>query len=215
MGCYKMAVKKKNEEEVTTNEVVVVDQEPKPVIRDADILNMEYSFDDKIEVATKVAASLKRVIQSQDLAVKIGPSEYVTAEGWEVLGTMLGCTPYVESVEEIPTDVKHKFMYKATVSIRQGDTVLSRASAMAERNNMQKDRPSVYSMAQTRALGKAYRMALSWIVKMADYEPTPAEEMPRFKPKINDIDILEAELSKAQKQKKAKDDENIIDVEAE
>ena len=177
-----MAVKKKNRtKEVTTNEVVVVDQQSKPVIRDADILNMDFSFDDKIEVATKVAASLKNVIQSQDLAVKIGPSEYVTAEGWEVLGTMLGCTPYVESVEEIPTDSKGKFMYKATVSIRQGDTILSRASAMAERNKMQNDRPSVYSMAQTRALGKAYRMALSWIVKMADYEPTPAEEMPRFK----------------------------------
>ena len=187
-----MAVKKKNEPK--NNEIVVVDQEPKSVqIRDADILNMDYSFDDKIEVATKVAASLKRVIQSQDLAVKIGPSEYVTAEGWEVLGTMLGCTPYVESVEEIPTD-KPKFMYKATVSIRQGDTVLSRASAMAERNNMQKDRPSVYSMAQTRALGKAYRMALSWIVKMADYEPTPAEEMPRYKAKnVSDLDIIEAE----------------------
>ena len=199
-----MAVKKKTEENVTTNEVVVVDQPSAPKIRDADILNMEYSFDDKIEVATKVAASLKNVIQSQDLAVKIGPSEYVTAEGWEVLGTMLGCTPFVESVEEIPTDHKHKFMYKATVSIRQGDTILSRASAMAERNNMQKDRPSVYSMAQTRALGKAYRMALSWIVKMADYEPTPAEEMPRFKqPKKSvedDLEELEA---------------NIIDVEAE
>lgn len=195
-----MAVKKKNEKEVTTNEVVVVDQQSSaPKIRDADILNMDYSFDDKIEVATKVAASLKRVIQSQDLAVKIGPSEYVTAEGWEVLGTMLGCTPYVEDVVEIPVDHKHKFMYKATVSIRQGDTILSRASAMAERNNMQKDRPSVYSMAQTRALGKAYRMALSWIVKMADYEPTPAEEMPRFKqPKPNsvedDLEKLEANI---------------------
>ena len=200
MGIFIMAVKKKNEPK---NEVIVVDQEPKQVqIRDADILNMDYSFDDKIEVATKVAASLKKVIQSQDLAVKIGSSEYVTAEGWEVLGTMLGCTPYVESVEEIPTD-KPKFMYKATVSIRQGDTVLSRASAMAERNNMQKDRPSVYSMAQTRALGKAYRMALSWIVKMADYEPTPAEEMPRFKPSKNPI---EDDLQKAEA--------NIIDVEA-
>ena len=195
-----MAVKKKTEE--VTTDVVVVDQQSKPMIRDADILNMDYSFDDKIEVATKVAASLKNVIQSQDLAVKIGPSEYVTAEGWEVLGTMLGCTPYVESVEEIPTD-KPKFMYKATVSIRQGDTILSRASAMAERNNMQKDRPSVYSMAQTRALGKAYRMALSWIVKMADYEPTPAEEMPRFKPqKVDDLEILEAEVTAKRKEKK-------------
>ena len=199
-----MAVKKKTEEENVTTDVVVVDQEPKPVIRDADILNMDFSFDDKIEVATKVAASLKRVIQSQDLAVKIGPSEYVTAEGWEVLGTMLGCTPFVESVDEIPTDHKHKFMYKATVSIRQGDTILSRASAMAERNNMQKDRPSVYSMAQTRALGKAYRMALSWIVKMADYEPTPAEEMPRFKAPKNNGKWAEPD----------EDDENIIDVEA-
>ena len=200
-----MAVKKKKtNEDVTTNEVVVVEQvDHKPVIRDADILNMDYSFDDKIEVATKVAASLKNVIQSQDLAVKIGPSEYVTAEGWEVLGTMLGCTPYVESVEEIPVDHKHKFMYKATVSIRQGDTILSRASAMAERNNMQKDRPSVYSMAQTRALGKAYRMALSWIVKMADYEPTPAEEMPRFRNQPKNS--VEDDLQRAEA--------NVIDVE--
>lgn len=198
-----MAVKKKKKAE--KNEIVVVEQvnDHKPMIRDADILNMDYSFDDKIEVATKVAASLKNVIQSQDLAVKIGQSEYVTAEGWEVLGTMLGCTPYVESVEEIPTDHKAKFMYKATVSIRQGDTILSRASAMAERNNMQKDRPSVYSMAQTRALGKAYRMALSWIVKMADYEPTPAEEMPRYKPNPN----RRAEPTE-------EDEANIIDVEA-
>ena len=33
-----MAVKKKNEPEI--NEIVVVDQEPKPAIRDADILNI-------------------------------------------------------------------------------------------------------------------------------------------------------------------------------
>ena len=201
-----MAVKKKKttEESVTTDVVVVEQVDHKPMIRDADILNMDYSFDDKIEVATKVAASLKNVIQSQDLAVKIGQSEYVTAEGWEVLGTMLGCTPYVESVEEIPTDHKHKFMYKATVSIRQGDTILSRASAMAERNDRQSDRPSVYSMAQTRALGKAYRMALSWIVKMAGYQPTPAEEMPRFKqPKNNKGKWAEPS-----------DEDMIIDVEA-
>ena len=152
----------------------------------------------------KVAASLKRVIQSQDLAVKIGPSEYVTAEGWEVLGTMLGCTPFVEDVVEIPVDHKHKFMYKATVSIRQGDTILSRASAMAERNDRQSDRPSVYSMAQTRALGKAYRMALSWIVKMADYEPTPAEEMPRYKQAKGSV---EDDLQRAEA--------NIIDVDVE
>jgi len=38
-------------------------------------------------------------------------------------------------------------------------------------------------MAQTRALGKAYRMALSWIVKMAGFEATYAEDMPNYRGK--------------------------------
>ena len=33
------------------------------------------------------------------------------------------------------------------------------------------------SMAQTRAIGKAYRNCLAWIIRAAGYEPTPAEEM--------------------------------------
>lgn len=167
-------------EENKSTELTVLESKP---IRECDILNVDYTFDDKVAMATKVATSLSKVIDSQDLAVEINKgNKYVTAEGWEVLGTMLGCTPYVESVVEIPIDRKGAFGYQATVSIRQGDNILSRATAMAERNNMQRDRPSVFSMAQTRALGKAYRMALSWIIKMAGYEPTPAEEMPKFKP---------------------------------
>ena len=173
----------------------IVPIEPQ-TLRDSDILNPDYNFDDKITVATKVATSLEKVIDDQGLAVQIGkkpngePNLYVTAEGWEVLGTMLGCTPFVEEVVEIPSDRKGHYIYKATVSIRHNDTVLARAEAIAERNQKQRERPFVYSMAQTRALGKAYRMALSWIIKMAGYEPTPAEEMPRFKPN----NVVEAEV---------------------
>lgn len=201
------------------NDLIVPEQKAEDIaIRDADILNMEYSFDDKIAVATKVASSLKNVIETQGLAVIIKnkkgqENEYVTAEGWEVLGTMLGCTPYVEEVIELPKNGP-KFMYQATVSIRQGDVILSKASAIAERNDRQKDRPSVYSMAQTRALGKAYRMALSWIIKMAGYEPTPAEEMPKY----NEREALEARASAEMKQRKAEESivpEKVVDVEAE
>lgn len=201
------------------NDLIIPEQKTEDIaIRDADILNMNYSFDDKITVATKVASSLKNVIETQGLAVMIKnkkgqENEYVTAEGWEVLGTMLGCTPYVEEVIELPKDGP-KFMYQATVSIRQGDVILSKASAIAERNNMQKDRPSVYSMAQTRALGKAYRMALSWIIKMAGYEPTPAEEMPKY----NEREALEARASAEMKQRKKEQSivpEKVVDVEAE
>lgn len=202
------------------NDLIVPEQKTEDItIRDADILNVNYNFDDKITVATKVASSLKNVIKTQGLSVEITnkkgqTNEYVTAEGWEVLGTMLGCTPYVEEVVEIPSAHKAKFCYKATVSIRQGDVVLSRAFAIAERNERQKDRPSVYSMAQTRALGKAYRMALSWIIKMAGYEPTPAEEMPKY----NEREALEARASAEMKQRKKEQNivpEKVVDVEAE
>src|SRR5262249_19610449 len=36
------------------------------------------------------------------------------------------------------------------------------------------------SMAQTRAASKAFRLALSSVVVLADYAPTPAEEMPGY-----------------------------------
>lgn len=202
------------------NDLIVPEQKTEDItIRDADILNVNYNFDDKITVATKVASSLKNVIKTQGLSVEITnkkgqTNEYVTAEGWEVLGTMLGCTPYVEEVVEIPSAHKAKFCYKATVSIRQGDVVLSRAFAIAERNERQKDRHIVYSMAQTRALGKAYRMALSWIIKMAGYEPTPAEEMPKY----NEREALEARASAEMKQRKKEQSivpEKVVDVEAE
>ena len=81
------------------NDLIIPEQKTEDIaIRDADILNMNYSFDDKITVATKVASSLKNVIETQGLAVIIKnkkgqKNEYVTAEGWEVLGSMLGCTP--------------------------------------------------------------------------------------------------------------------------
>ena len=95
-----MAVKKT--ELIPTEEELQIIEEPNTeaiTIRDSDILNPEYDFDDKIGVATTVATSLKKVIQSQNLTINIQGNDYVTAEGWETLGTMLGCTPYVESVE--------------------------------------------------------------------------------------------------------------------
>ena len=166
------------EETVESTEVAVVEEQSALSLRDADILNPDFNFDEKMVVAGRVATTLKKVIETQDLAVDINGKQYVTVEGWETLGTMLGCTPFVEEVKELPTDKPNRFIYEATVSIRQGDNVISRAKSIAERNGRQSDRPSVYSMATTRALGKAYRSALAWIVKMAGYEGTPEEDMP-------------------------------------
>ena len=41
-------------------------------------------------------------------------------------------------------------------------------------------------MAQTRAIGKAYRNLIGWVMKMAGYEATPKEEMV----KVNDEPVV-------------------------
>ena len=155
------------------------------MLRDSDILSKEYSFKDKISVATEVATTLNDVIQTQGLAVNIQGNNYVTAEGWNCLGTMLGTYAQTEFVEKIE---KPKG-YKARVSIKQGDNVLATAEAIATFGGFQKTPQAVYSMAQTRAMGKAYRMCFSWIVKLAGFQPTPAEEMEH--PTFNDAYTVE------------------------
>lgn len=163
------------------------------MLRECDILNVEYKFEDKIQVATDVATALSQVIESQQLYQKFGDNKYVTVDGWNTLGTMLGCTPYVESVEDVTSIFgngkrKNEKVFQATVSIRRGDTVLARANSICsntERGKENQDTYAIYSMAQTRAIGKCYRMALGWIIKMGGYSSTPAEEMQEEMVKVN------------------------------
>lgn len=200
-----MALKPKESEEVPFQVEVVSNDEPSrgdlevatsQTLPDYAILNPELPMRVKMGVATDVANCLSELIKSQGL-VKKGlnkkdpNAEYVLVEGWEVLGTMLGITPVTEIVETIKNDKDRIIGFKARATLYQNPiirdgkivdgTVLSTTEASATRDGFQKDVPGMMSMAQTRALGKAYRMALSWIMKMAGYEGTPAEEMKSFR----------------------------------
>lgn len=71
--------------------------------------------------------------------------------------------------------------YKAIVQLKSlNGTIITKAEAIcsnAETGKVANDEYAIASMAQTRATGKAFRLAFSWIVKIAGYEPTPAEEV--------------------------------------
>ena len=185
----------KNEEPKTENEIQVIDQEPLP---DYAILNPDIPMSAKVGVATNVANTLAPLVRDQGLVVKelnrSNPeAEYVTVEGWEVLGTFLGIVPVTTIIEDITNDKGRIIGYKARATLYQnpiiendeivGGTVIARAEAQADKSGFQKDLFAIASMAQTRALGKAYRMGLSWIMKMAGFEGTFAEDMPRFRGK--------------------------------
>lgn len=181
-------------EEVEVTDVAVVDQHQ--TLPDNAILNPEIPMATKVGVATNVANCLAPLVREQGLVVKglnnqDKDAEYVTVEGWEVLGTMLGIVPDTRIVEEMKNDKGRVVGFKARATLYQnpilddgkivGGTVLSTAEAYCTKDDFQKKYFSMASMAQTRALGKAYRMALSWIMKMAGFEATYAEDMEAFR----------------------------------
>ena len=205
-----MALKSKKEEEQTTipaeaievvNEETVTDvtvKNDEENLPDYAILNPELPMSVKVGVATNVANTLAPLVRQQGLVVKglnskDKDAEYVTVEGWEVLGTMLGIVPDTRVVEEMKNDKGIVVGFKARATLYQNPTiddgkiidghVLATAEAYCTKDDYQKKYFSMASMAQTRALGKAYRMALSWIVKMAGFEATYAEDMEAFRGK--------------------------------
>ena len=178
-----------------TTEVATVENQSLP---DYAILNPDIPMSVKVGVATNVANTLAPLVREQGLTVKglnkgNKEAEYVTVEGWEVLGTFLGIVPVTTIIEELKNDKDRVVGYKARATLYQnpiiendeivGGTVIARAEATADRSGFQKDLFAIASMAQTRALGKAYRMGLSWIMKMAGFEGTFAEDMPKFRGK--------------------------------
>lgn len=72
--------------------------------------------------------------------------------------------------------------WEACVEVRTASgAVVGRAEGMVSRSEEKWSRREDYalrSMAETRAESRAYRKAIGWIVHLAGYNPTPAEEMP-------------------------------------
>ena len=129
-----------------------------------------------IDRAKPVASALAGIINDRHLFTKINGKKYVQVDGWATLGAMLGVLPREVRSEKLENG------YEAYVElIRTSDgMVIGGASAICtrdERNWKTRDDYALKSMAATRATGKAYRLCFSWIMNLAGYESTPAEEM--------------------------------------
>jgi hypothetical protein len=134
----------------------------------------------KPEQSIKVAEILQRFVKEKKLTANIKGKEYPLVEAWCFAGSQLGLYPVVTEVKDISKDSEIK--YSALVEVRRisDDRLMSRGFAICSNKEASKrlfDEYAILSMAQTRAEGKAFRMLLSWIMKAAGFEATPAEEM--------------------------------------
>lgn len=129
-----------------------------------------------IAAATEAATALASVIEDRKLYSNIQGKKFVRAEGWTTLAAILGVTPHEVSVMEV------EGTYTATVELRRltDGVSIGRASAECGPDEPSWGKRPKYarrSMALTRATGKACRLAFSWVMALAGYEVTPAEEV--------------------------------------
>jgi hypothetical protein len=146
-----------------------------------------------IAAATAAAAPLAEVVRKQNLAVTIQGREHVKVEGWTLLGSMLGVFPVCAWSRPILKDGKeHGWEARVEARTRNGDLV-GAAEAQCTRDENQwsfaptgrngqtqqpRDDYALRSMAQTRATSKALRQPLGFVMQLAGFDATPAEEMP-------------------------------------
>ena len=129
-----------------------------------------------VERATEMANVLRDVIESRTLYANIQGKKHVTVEGWTTLGAMVGVFPSVEWTRAVEGGWEARCIAKTMA----GNTVGAAEAQCTRSENAWRNRDdyALRSMAQTRAVSKAMRVALSWVMALAGFEPTPAEEMP-------------------------------------
>ncbi|WP_345158135.1 hypothetical protein [Pontibacter saemangeumensis] len=152
-----------------TNEIKM---QKKPKVESYDIA--------KSDETLHLAVDLAKFIKENRLYQNIQGKEYVNVEGWQYAGSRLGILPVVEHVVNISTEDEIKYQAKVNLLDLRSQQVVGAGFAICSNREQGKkyyQEFAIASMAQTRAIGKAYRNILAWIIRAAGYEPTPAEEM--------------------------------------
>ena len=132
--------------------------------------------DETLHLATDVA----RFIRENKLFLHLQGKEYVNVEGWQYAGSRLGILPIVEELTNLSDGQEVKYQSRVRLLNLRNEQIVGSGFAICSNKEPGKkffQEFAVASMAQTRAIGKAYRNILAWLIRAAGYEPTPAEEM--------------------------------------
>lgn len=155
-------------------------------------LEMRRSPEIILDEAKKAARALSDVITNKKKPVIFNGEQYLEFEDWQTVGRFYGITAKVVKTNLIDLgDVRGFEASAVAINTATGEEI-SAADAMClndEPNWRSKPLFQLRSMAQTRACAKCLRNVLAWVVVLAGYRPTPAEEMdgvrqPQGKPEV-------------------------------
>ena len=131
-----------------------------------------------IQRGAAIARQLRDYLRQARMTVRIQGRDHVRIEGWQVLCHLCNL-PLPSIVELRREDREGGYVYVAEASLAYNGREYRAYGICASDEPNWRGKPEfqLASMAQTRAAGKVLRLLLGWVVTLAGYEPTPAEEM--------------------------------------
>jgi hypothetical protein len=149
-----------------------------------------YQSTDAMEQLNEARARAKvlvEVVNEQNLSKRFGSGAkpHVFVEGWQFLASQFGLIPEIEWTRELEDG------WEARAALRRlsDGAIISHGDGecrKGEPNWAKAQSYAIRSMAQTRAVSKVCRIALSSVMVMAGFNATPAEEMDGIKLTQND-----------------------------
>jgi|SRR3989304_1569308 len=132
-----------------------------------------------VEFGKSAAQQLVALVTQNKWAVNISGHDYLRFEAWQTVGRFFGYTIKTKSTEYVEIGEAKGFEATASVLNSKGKEVGGAEALCLDDENNWKGKPlfSLKSMAQTRASAKALRQILAWVVVLAGFKPTPAEEV--------------------------------------
>lgn len=148
--------------------------------------------------AQQAAQALQKRIAGKKKPVVFNGEQYIENDDWQMLSNFFGYSPKIESCEHVIYGDCEGFKAVAVLINERTGIVVSRGEALCldEEENWgprtkykyengrrvaagEVDTPlfQLASMAQTRACNKAMSNKLKWVVSLAGYATTPAEDM--------------------------------------
>jgi hypothetical protein len=152
-------------------------------------IRMARSPETVLAEAKLCAKALGRMVEQTKAFTIVGGRKHLHFTAWQTLGSMFRVTPRVRETRYVDYGGVRGFECVAEAFHVPSGQVVSVAESQCLNDEANWNvRPSkngevvvpmfqLRSMAQTRACAKALRNVLSWVVVLAGYEATPAEEM--------------------------------------
>lgn len=131
--------------------------------------------------ASSLGRELRRIVVNHNLSqeVRKGAPHHIKVDAWQIFGEMVEVRPVITELSRI--ELSGKDGWQATCElVDQNGCLVGRGFSLCSRTEKMwssRDDYAILSMAQTRAIGRAFRNAFGQIAKLAGYEAAPLEEM--------------------------------------